>query len=538
MKPVPKITGRDCELGNFILGDDYLGRSDGVASRRLLHEIAGAGGNASYSAYSTPRNDGTATLTCNARDWGRKYQSSNGGCFYIDLDHLELCLPETLDAFDHVAAWQAALLRVGAVRAAAQRRLDGGQRMVVLVNNSDGKGNAYGNHHSFMIGRDLFVALFERSLQHLLWLASFQVSSIIYTGAGKAGSENGAPDVDFQITQRGDFFERIVSSSTTWQRPIVNSRDESLTGAAGNLARLHCIFFDSKLCPIANLLTVGVMQVVLTMLESQRLDTDLILESPLDALRTWGHDPTLRSRVPCFNGQQLTAVEHQMFILEQAAAFVESGGCDPFVPNARRILATWGDVLAKLERRQFDQLTGSIDWITKQSLLRQALAEEPGLTWSSPAIKMLDHLYSSNDERGLFNSMARQNLIPQVVGSGHVERFLHEPPANTRAWTRAHLLRAVEDNGWVESIDWDRITVACWGPGLRPLTRRTLVMSNPLSYGRDDAGPAFDKATDVVDLIDRLARLHPQSPPLPSSEPDGDDGKPRALIPVHPAAPR
>ncbi len=34
-RTVPKITGRDCELGNFILSA-IPGRSDGIASRRLL----------------------------------------------------------------------------------------------------------------------------------------------------------------------------------------------------------------------------------------------------------------------------------------------------------------------------------------------------------------------------------------------------------------------------------------------------------------------------------------------------------------------
>jgi len=43
------------------------------------------------------------------QDRGRRFLPTNGGCAYIDLDHLELALPETLSAFDHVAYWRAML---------------------------------------------------------------------------------------------------------------------------------------------------------------------------------------------------------------------------------------------------------------------------------------------------------------------------------------------------------------------------------------------------------------------------------------------
>ena len=33
------------------------------------------------------------------------------------------------------------------------------------------------------------------------------ISRQIFTGSGKVGSENGRPEVDYQLTQRADFFE-------------------------------------------------------------------------------------------------------------------------------------------------------------------------------------------------------------------------------------------------------------------------------------------------------------------------------------------
>src|SRR5207245_816604 len=105
-----------------------------------------------------------------------------------------------------------------------------GQRIHVLVNNSDGRGNAYGSHLNFLVTRRAWDNIFERKLHHMLYLASFQVSSIVYTGQGKVGSENGMPAVAFQLSQRADFFETLTGMQTTHERPIVNSRDEALCG--------------------------------------------------------------------------------------------------------------------------------------------------------------------------------------------------------------------------------------------------------------------------------------------------------------------
>ena len=112
----------------------------------------------------------------------------------------------------------------------ANEKLPAGRQIQVLVNNSDGRGNSYGSHLNFLITRRCWDNIFRRKIHYMLYLAAFQASSIVYTGQGKVGSENGAPEVEFQLSQRADFFERLVGSQTTHNRPIVNSRDEALCG--------------------------------------------------------------------------------------------------------------------------------------------------------------------------------------------------------------------------------------------------------------------------------------------------------------------
>src|SRR5439155_5153707 len=135
-------------------------------------------------------------------------------------------------------------------------------------NSSDGNGNSYGSHLNVLVTRRTFENLFERRLHYLVWLAGYQASSIVFAGQGKVGSENGAPQVPFQLSQRADFFERLVGLQTTYARPIVNSRDEALCGtwarrerrpSAPALARLHVIFYDSSLALVSCLLKVGAL---------------------------------------------------------------------------------------------------------------------------------------------------------------------------------------------------------------------------------------------------------------------------------------
>ena len=100
---------------------------------------------------------------------------------------------------------------------AASRLIGAGQEIVVYKNNSDSKGNSYGTHQNYLVDRAVPFAQLVRYL--LPWFVSRQV----FTGAGKVGTENGASPVNYQISQRADFFEEEVGIETTLKRPIVNT---------------------------------------------------------------------------------------------------------------------------------------------------------------------------------------------------------------------------------------------------------------------------------------------------------------------------
>ena len=417
-KANPILIGGDLELANFIVGADAgEQQTDREASRRLLEEIEGlprrreygSFGWAAPGAYGYSGNYGSSVAALpyyggyDAQDWGRKWLSSNGSCIYIDLNHLELATPEVLSANDFVAVWAAMLRIAHRAQLTANVSLPEGERIVVLANNSDRQGNSYGGHINFLLKRETWELLLRhRSDPALFNLMAYQVSSIVFTGQGKVGSENGHAPVDYQISQRADFMETLVGEQTTHHRPIVNSRNEPLCGRRSfgpgslpgdTMARLHVIFYDTSLAPVTTFLKTGVMQIVLAMIQSGWSDERLILRNPLAALHGWSCSPDLEEQATLLAGTNVTAVELQLLFLEKAKHFYQSGGCDGVVTEADRILSLWEDTLLKLTARDFDALAPRLDWVLKRHLLEQALGQNPEWSWSSAEIRQLDQIY-------------------------------------------------------------------------------------------------------------------------------------------------
>jgi len=407
-----------------------------------------------------------------------------------------------------VAAWHASLRIAREALDAANRRLPEDQRIQVLVNNSDGRGNSYGSHLNFLVARRAWENLFHRRIHYLGFLAAYQVSSILFTGQGKVGSENGRPPVGFQISQRADFIESLTGSQTTFRRPIVNSRDEALCGGHGRrgtedaMARLHVIFYDSNLAHTACYLKVGVLQILLAMIEQDCVNPDLILEDPVDAVVRWSHDTTLRARARTLGGRRLTALELQLCFLEEAKKFVDRGACDGLVPECDRIFALWQDTLHKFASEDEDALARRLDWMLKLKVLEGVMSQRPELRWDSPQIKVLDQIYGSLAlDEGLFWQYERDGLVDRLVSEERIERFVDSPPANTRAWTRSMLLR--RGDAEMDRVDWDEVRFR-WPHGVHSDRYRTVSLDNPLRYTRDETDALFRDHESLEDLLDAL----------------------------------
>ena len=245
------------------------------------------------------------------------------------------------------------------------------------------------------------------------------------------------------------------------------------------------------------------MQIVLAMIEAERVPVRHSLEDPLRALGAWSRDLGMRVKARTVGGERLTAVELQMRIVEHARRFVERGGCDGIVPRAGEILDLWEETLALLEAGDIPALASRLDWALKLTAITRALDRRRDLDWGSPEIKHIDHLYASLDPaEGLYWAYERGGLTRQVVTDGEIDRFVSDPPADTRAWGRAHLLRVAGPDR-VDDVDWDSIRFRLSGNGVWT-RRRDLAMPDPLACTEAEVASIIYSGADLETILDAL----------------------------------
>jgi len=416
---------------------------------------------------------------------------TNGARYYVDHAHPEYSTPECVDALELVVADKAGERILARSMRAATRLLDPGQEIVVYKNNSDGKGNSYGTHENYLVDRAVPFAQLVRYL--LPWFVSRQV----FTGAGKVGSENGAGLVEFQISQRADFFEEEVGLETTLKRPIVNTRDEPHADPQ-LYRRLHVIAGDANLCEVATFLKVGTTAFVLAMIEDDFFDRDLSLAASVPAMRVVSHDPTCRATVELADGTRMTGVELQWEFWRLARRYADTVGLE-MVGGDRvgaMVLDRWEQVLTALETDPAS-LDGQLDWVTKLNLL-DAYAARDGLEWGDSKLSLLDLQYHDvRPERSLYERLVTAGTVERLVAEDDVLHGIGTPPESTRAYFRGQCLERWPDA--VVAANWDSIILDV---GADPLKR--IPMMEPLRGTKAHVEALFAQARTPADLVSRL----------------------------------
>ena len=202
------------------------------------------------------------------------------------------------------------------------------------------------------------------------------------------------------------------------------------------------------------------------------------------------------------SGIRLTAIELQERFLADARRFADTTGFDGVVPGAAEILGLWEDTLEKLKARDLQQLVPRLDWVMKLMTIERALEQRPELDWGSPEIKVLDHLYSSLDDDGLYWAYERSGFAERLVDERRIEELADFPPEDTRAWTRAMLLRCA-GAGTIDSVDWDSLGFKLRGRTYWP-TYRKVSLSNPLAFSRAEAEHIFRQAGSLEEVPDAI----------------------------------
>ena len=413
---------------------------------------------------------------------------TNGARFYVDHAHPEYSSPECSNPRDAVV-WDKAGERIlEAAAAKAAGALPGGPgRILITKNNTDGKGAAYGMHENFILDRSVPFGEVVRQL------TPYFVTRQVMVGAGRIGNEFALEGVDYQISQRADFFEVEVGLETTLKRPIVNTRDEPHADP-DRFRRLHVIIGDANMSEVCTYVKLGATALVLSMIEDGFLPEPPQLADPVRALHAVSHDLTCARPLALKDGRTATPIEIQWHYLEHAKKYCEHvDGAPGWGPD---VLAVWERLISVLEDDPMG-LDGVVDWVTKYRLL-QRYRERDGLGWDHDKLKLIDVQYHDvRQDKGLYNRLAGTGRIERLVDEAEVRRAVTSPPDDTRAYFRGRCLDKFRHE--VAAAGWDSIIFDVGGD-----TLRRVPMMDPGRGGRETMEAVIDSCATAAELLDRL----------------------------------
>ena len=414
---------------------------------------------------------------------------TNGARLYVDHAHPEYSTPEVTSPLD-IVIWDKAgeQVMLDAQRLASQ--VQGANPIVLYKNNTDNKGASYGTHENYLMRRS---TPFGDIVRHL---TPFFVSRQVVTGAGRVGIGQDGREHGFQISQRADFFEVEVGLETTLKRPIINTRDEPHADPE-KYRRLHVIIGDANLAEVSTYLKVGTTALVLSMIEDRFITTDLAVSSSVASLRAVSHDPTLKHVLTLHDGRTITAVQLQLEYLDLARKYVAERLGDDADPQTCDVLARWESVLTRLEQDPM-QCATELDWVAKLKLLTQ-YRDRDDLDWDDAKLHLIDLQYSDiRPEKGLYAKLAAAGRIERLVDDATIERAMHDPPEDTRAYFRGRCLEKYSSD--VAAASWDSVIFDL--PGRESLQRVPTI--DPLRGSKDHVGDLLDECDTALELVSRL----------------------------------
>ncbi len=408
----------------------------------------------------------------------------NGARLYVDHAHPEFSGPECADprtaALYDVAGEQVMLASLRS----AQTGLPAPQELRLFKNNSDGKGNSYGSHENYLLDR---LTPFGQIIKYA---TTFLVTRQLFTGSGKVGSENGRPEVDYQITQRADFFEEEVGLETTLKRPIINTRDEP-HGDPAKYRRFHVIIGDANRSHTQIFLKVGVTALFLAALEDRALPDPVALADPVEACGQVSRHPFSSLRLD--GGGSATALEIQMRYLEWLQKYAERELDEEMW---RRVLGEWERILVDLERDP-EMCADRLDWVAKKRLL-DAYVERDGLSWDSDKLKAIDLLYHDIDPaRSMYQRLLDRGKMVRMFSDEELAWASTNPPEDTRAYFRGRCVSMFPDS--LVSANWDSLV---FDTGKTHLQR--VPMMEPLRGDKSRVEDLLQSVEGPAELIEAL----------------------------------
>ena len=429
---------------------------------------------------------------------------TNGARLYVDHAHPEYSSPEVLTPRDAVV-WDRAgeLIARRAMSALADGPGGAANGEVVLYkNNVDGKGAAYGCHENYLVRRDL---AFDDLVQALI---PFLVTRPVLVGAGRVGIGQRSQRPGFQISQRADYVETDIGLQTTFNRPIVNTRDEPHADAS-RFRRLHVINGDANRFDVPDYLKIATTDLLLWYLEraSARgrrlgaLGRVRLTGDPVEEHWAVSHDTALAHALATACGP-MTALEIQRAHLAAVVGALceDYGGVEPghVGEETAAAIALWDETLSVLEGYAAAQGTPGgpgataraaalVEWIAKKQLC-DALRMRTNAGWDDPRLAALDIRWADlRAGHGIADRLIAAGRTRRLIADAEAEAAAGDPPPGTRAAIRG---AAVARDGAVVAASWTSLVLDL------PDRERLLRLALP-----DDVRVDPEQVADMLDQI-------------------------------------
>jgi len=411
---------------------------------------------------------------------------ANGARLYVDHAHPEYSAPECVTPREAALHDRAGMMIMEeAARLAA--RTPGLPPITLYKNNTDNKGASYGCHENYLMSRTTPFAEVVRLF------TPFLVSRQVFTGAGRLGKGQDGRTLEYQLSQRADFFETEVGLETTIRRPIINTRDEPHADPE-KWRRLHVIAGDANLSDTVTLLKLGSASLVLGMIESGWMARDdLTLDDPVAEMHRVSHDPSLTYAMRLSGGRRMTALDVQGLFLERARAWA---GESPDADTAE-ILRLWEFVITTLAGDPMN-CGGVLDWVAKLRLL-EGYRSRDHLEWDAPALQLIDLQYSDiRGDKGLARRLEERGRLARLFSDEEVAHAQAYPPESSRAYFRGECIRRFPQ--FIAAASWDSIVFDI--PGREQLLRVPTL--DPVRGTRAHVGGILDVDPSLDALLEAL----------------------------------
>jgi len=420
----------------------------------------------------------------------------NGGRFYVDAvgSHLEYATPECTLLKD-VVSYEKAGHRM--IHSLIQQL--GWKDEVQIYNNSIDhfSGNTFGCHENYSLSEGGLA-----SGRLVSALVPFLVTRQIFSGAGRVGghrltnqvkdshlrnlSRHPAdymyldqiygvePDqgIDFQLSQRADHILYVLSGRVRFHRALINPKWDD-THSLCRYPRLHLLFGEANPSEYATALKMGTTSLVLDLIEDGFDSSMVILSNPIRTMKRVSRDTSMKWVVSRQKGGTINSVDLQRFYLRETKQ--RYAGRDE---QTDWILREWEFVLNQLESDPM-KLSDRLDWVAKRKMVEMYLNEEK-LGWQDDMAFSLDMEYhNTNPEEGLYYALQDMNQMKRVTDETSIFQAIQNPPNNTRAAGRAHVVKGLIDREQPHYvIEWD---------GILADEDRVLLFENPFHDYMDEA---------------------------------------------------